>query len=349
MALVDRRDAAPVLRVVPFSFAQAFGHAPTGVWTAPYAVRLAGVPGREGITVPVGAHVVMAAAPRADGILRIGSLDRPLESVEIPVHGTGHHVPGWAAPIVETAHALARLGDPGPGADLLLHADLPDGTGLAPSVPLSSATALAWTALHGPRLTALTLDALLRNTVDPPHDTADGDALRSAALCGGDGHALLVGSAGPVGEQPCDLAAAGLRMMLIVPREQPPARGAAASVAASLRGARDEVRRAGRMAALLRDGRMAEALALVTATQRARVPGYGGSWADTDPVVEAACRAGAFGARAAGGGTAVAAFLPVAAAVRVRTAVAAVFRGQGRPVPRFLTMVGGAAAGPAHA
>lgn len=348
MQLMDQRDAEPVLRVVPYTFTQAFGYAPTGVWTAPYALRLAGVPGRNGIVAAMGWQVVVAAAPRTDGLLRAGSLNRPGDAVEVDVRATGHQVPAWAAPIVETVHALAGTAPEGAGLDLLLHADLPEAAGLAPSAPLSCAAALAWTSFHGPKLPVAALDALLRNVVGPAADTADAEALRSAVLFGREDRALIVGPVGPTGELPLDLAAAGLRAMLVIPRDRGTAHTGMASVVESLRGARDETERAQRMEAYLRDHELPRALSLLTASHLSRVPGYGTGWAEADATVDAVKLAGAVGARLAGGAasSAVAAFVPASLLSGARAAAVTAFRDRSRLTPRFLTATGGKAAGP---
>ncbi|MDI2127242.1 hypothetical protein [Yinghuangia seranimata] len=349
MSLMEQRDAAPVLRVVPYSFAQAYGYAPAGVWRAPYAFRLAGIPGRSGIVTAAGWQVVTAAAPRADGMLRVGSLNRPGDAVEVPVGRPGN-VPAWAEPIAAVAHALGRTAGPGAGLDLLLHADLPEAAGLAPSVPMACAAALAWTTFHGPEVPTAALDALLRNVVPPPGDTADADALRTASLYGGEERALIMGPSGPTGELPFELAAEGLRLMLVIPRDRGTTHTPMASVVESLRGARDEAERAQRMEMFLRERELPRALSLLTASQLSRVPGYGTGWAEADTTVDAAKRGGALGARLAGGttGSAVVAFVPGPLLAEVRSNVVAAFRQRGRLTPRFLTGTGGAAAGPAE-
>ncbi|MEU8132553.1 hypothetical protein [Streptodolium elevatio] len=349
MQLMDQRDADPVLRVVPYTFVQAFGYEPAGVWTAPYALRLAGVPGRSGIVTALGWQVVMAAAPRTDGILRAGSLNRPGDAVEIEVRGAvDRPVPPWAAPVVDAVHALAGTAPQNAGLDLIVHADLPDAAGLAPSAPLTCAAALAWTSFHGPQLPVAALDALLRNVVAPPDDTADAEALRSAVLYGGESRALIVGPVGPTGELPLDLAAAGLRAMLVIPRDRGVPHTGMASVVESLRGARDETERAQRMEAYLRDRELPRALSLLTASHLSRVPGYGTGWAEADATVDAVKLAGAVGARLAGGtgSAAVTAFVPAALLSGVRAAAVSAFRDRGRLTPRFLTATGGRPAGP---
>ncbi|WP_436776671.1 hypothetical protein [Yinghuangia sp. YIM S09857] len=348
MQLMDQRDAEPVLRVVPYTFAQVFGYAPAGVWTAPYALRLAGVPGRGGIVAAVGWQVVVAAAPRTDGRLRAGSLNRPGDAVEVEARRSGdRQVPPWAAPLVEAVHALAGIAPPDAGLDLILHADLPEAAGLAPSAPLTCAAALAWTSFHGPQLPVAALDALLRNVVGAPDDTADAEALRSAVLYGRDNRALIVGPVGPTGELPLDLAAAGLRVMLVIPRDRAVPQTGMASVVESLRGARDETERAQRMEAYLRDRELPRALSLLTASHLSRVPGYGTGWAAADATVDAVKLAGAVGARLAGGvgSAAVAAFVPASLLSGVRAAAVSTFRERGRLTPRFLTAAGGRPAG----
>ncbi|NUU25794.1 MAG: hypothetical protein HOV68_30455, partial [Streptomycetaceae bacterium] len=329
-----------------YTFAQAYGYAPAGVWTAPYALRLAGVPGRGGIVTALGWQVVLAAAPRSDGILRVGSLNRPGDALEVllDAHGsTRRDAPTWAAPIIAAAYTLSHTSPPGSGADMILHADLPEAAGLAPSAPLACATAQAWTALHGPNLPVGALDALLRNAVGPAPDTADAEALRSACFHGGDERALAVGRTGPTGELPLELAAAGLRAMLVIPRDRGTPHTSMASVAEAIRGGRLESERAHRMEAYLRERELPRALALLTASHLSRVPGYGAAWAEADPTVDAVKRAGALGARLAGSdpNAAVIAFVHTSLLTTTRTSVTAAFHTRGRLTPRFLTTTGG--------
>jgi galactokinase len=201
-ALPAQLAAEPVLRLVPFAFAEAFGRPAAGVWSAPYVLRLSGSVGGPGAAVPLAWRVVMAAAPRSDGVLRIGSINRPDEVAEIePATGEGT-LPDWAKPAVGGTTGAG-------GMDLLVHTDLPDCTGITPAVPLACTAALAESAFHatGPKVgrrAAVRLD-------DPP--------LGAVALFGRAGWVTLIEDDSDALEHlPFDPDRRGLRFMLAVPR-----------------------------------------------------------------------------------------------------------------------------------
>ncbi|WP_406298688.1 hypothetical protein OG948_25490 [Embleya sp. NBC_00888] len=201
-ALPAERGAAPVLRLVPFVFAEAFGRPPAGVWSAPYVLRLSGSRSGPGAAVPLSWRVVIAAAPRADGVVRVGSINRPHESTEIdPAVGVGP-LPEWARPVFAGTTGAGGL-------DLLVHTDLPDNTGLSASIPLTCVAALAETAFHDPA--AGTGPRARIRLADPP--------LGAVALFGRPGHITLIeDDAGAVEHVPFDPERLGLRFVLTVPR-----------------------------------------------------------------------------------------------------------------------------------
>ncbi|MFI6582244.1 hypothetical protein [Embleya sp. NPDC050493] len=199
-ALPGVRSAAPVLRLVPFAFAQAFGRAPAGVWSAPYVLRLSGSPAGPGTVVALSWRVVIAAAPRADGMLRVGSIDRPDEGAEFGPAGDVGPVPDWIRPVLAGTTGAGGL-------DLLVHTDLPDSTGLSASVPLSCTAALIEAAFHD-RAAGTGRRARL---TDPP--------LGTVALFGRPGHVLVIeDAAGEPAHVPFDPDRLGLRFVLAVPR-----------------------------------------------------------------------------------------------------------------------------------
>ncbi|WP_406281982.1 hypothetical protein [Embleya sp. NBC_00896] len=204
------RGAAPVLRLVPYAFAESFGRPAAGVWSAPYVLRLSGPAGGPGTAVPLSWQVVVAAAPRADGVLRVGSINRPDEVAEIDL-ATGHGtLPAWARPVLAGTTGAVGL-------DLLVHTDLPDATGLSAAVPLSCAAALAEAAFHDPA--AGGRRARLR-LADP--------ALGAVALFCRTGHLTLIeDDAGALEHVPFDPDRRGLRFVLAVPRwaDMAPERG----------------------------------------------------------------------------------------------------------------------------
>jgi len=143
MSLVD---------AVTSAFVERAGRRPDGVWRAPGRVNLIGehTDYNDGFVLPVAIDrsVVVAAGRRDDDVLRCWSTgDRtapvPRRLAEL---GPGSSS-GWSAYVEGVAWALLQEGRPVPGADLVVHADLPAGAGLSSSAALEAAAALAFTEL----------------------------------------------------------------------------------------------------------------------------------------------------------------------------------------------------------
>lgn len=195
--LVTRIDVAPELRLVPYAFGEAYGHPPAGVWTAPYAVRL------PGLVASLAWQVLVAAAPRTDGVLRLGSLNRPADSLEVKLPGDS--APAWAAPALAVARSLDG------GADILVNADLPPTTGLPVTPALECVVALALSELHGLPTGRERLAEVTRRAAP------GGDDLRAAVLYGSPGHVLALGEGGPPRLIPVELSTAVLLLMVTRP------------------------------------------------------------------------------------------------------------------------------------
>jgi galactokinase len=215
MSLVDAVTAA---------FTDRTGRAPDGVWRAPGRVNLIGehTDYNDGFVLPVAIDrsVLVAASRRDDGVLRSWStgdrgdpVTRPLTEV-----GPGRST-GWSAYIEGMAWVLAQLGVPVPGADIVVHADLPAGAGLSSSAALEAATGLALLDLAGPAgdapdRVALALAGQRAETevVGMPCGIMD----QMAVLLGRAGHALFVDTRSRRTELvPFDPAAAGLTLLVI--------------------------------------------------------------------------------------------------------------------------------------
>jgi galactokinase len=212
MSLVDAVTAA---------FADRVGRPPDGVWRAPGRVNLIGehTDYNDGFVLPVAIDrsVVVAAARRGDEVLRswstgdrAGPVSRPLGEL-----GPGSSF-GWSAYVEGVAWALMQDGVAVPGADLVVHADLPAGAGLSSSAALEGAVALALTDLAGasPSRVALALagQRAEREVVGMPCGLMD----QMAVLCGRAGHALFFDTRTLATEQvPFDPAGAGLTLLVI--------------------------------------------------------------------------------------------------------------------------------------
>ncbi|KAA2254890.1 galactokinase [Solihabitans fulvus] len=138
------------------AFEQLHGRAPSGVWSAPGRVNLIGehTDYNDGFVLPFALphRTAVAAAPRADGVLTVSTLDqdgqaRQAEPVRIAELAPGQ-VAGWAAYPAGVAWALREQGVTG-GADLVIAGDVPAGAGLSSSHALECAVALALLGLAG--------------------------------------------------------------------------------------------------------------------------------------------------------------------------------------------------------
>ncbi len=127
--------------------------APTGVWSAPGRVNLIGehTDYNGGYVLPfaIDRRTDVAASRRADGIVRVVSLQKPDDVVTADVAGLR---PGdrrdWSAYVLGTVWALRDAGLDIGGMDLVVDGGVPVGSGLSSSAALECAVALAATELH---------------------------------------------------------------------------------------------------------------------------------------------------------------------------------------------------------
>jgi len=224
MSLVDAVIAAFVERV---------GRPPEGVWGAPGRVNLIGehTDYNDGFVLPVAIDrsVVVAGARRDDGVLvswssrdRSGPVTRALADI-----GPGTSS-GWSAYVEGMAWSLQDLGVPVPGADLVVHADLPAGAGLSSSAALEAAVGLALIELADPGsglaegvrgsgavgrvALAVAAQRAENEVVGMPCGIMD----QMAVLLGRAGHALFLDTRTRAAELvPFDPTAAGLTLLVI--------------------------------------------------------------------------------------------------------------------------------------
>ncbi|MFF5448053.1 galactokinase [Streptomyces sp. NPDC012888] len=236
-ALARRATADPLFRLVAYALETAHGRPPAAVWSAPHAFHL----GSPGLVAAAGWPVAAAAAPRADGLVRLSSLAHPAQSCTLPLAGARPaDVPPWAERPYAVLRALAGAGHGRSGTDLHVHGTLTASSGLSLTEPADCAVALAVADAHaagGEPPSRERLAEVLR-TVAPPGD----EALRSAVLYAWPGSALLLGGGRPR-HVPFDPAATGTRLVLMA------ARGGPLDRAAHLRAAVDCARRAGALSA----------------------------------------------------------------------------------------------------
>ncbi|MEU7151569.1 galactokinase [Streptomyces sp. NPDC045470] len=205
-------------------FREVYGAAPTGVWAAPGRVNLIGehTDYNDGFVMPLALpHTTLAAAaPRADGVLRVHSGDGGSgggQTVELRLDAL-RPVPdgGWAAYPAGVVWAMREAGLPVGGADLHYDSTVPVGAGLSSSAALEVVTALALDDLYGLGLTRQRLAQLAQRAENAFVGVPCGIMDQTAAACCADGHALFLDTRDLSQRQvPFDLAGEGLRLLVV--------------------------------------------------------------------------------------------------------------------------------------
>ncbi|MBP6995990.1 MAG: galactokinase [Phycicoccus sp.] len=207
-------------------FRRTYGSDPVGVWSAPGRVNLIGehVDYNAGLVLPMAIprRTWAAAAPRADGVLRIHSATVG-DTVQVEVAGISPTVPGgWAAYVAGVLWALRENGNDVGGLDIVIYSDVPTGAGLSSSAALECAVAAAVGDLMGLGL----LDSpsgraeLAAACVRAENEIAlapTGGMDQAASMLGRAGHALLLDCRDGSTEQvPLSLTASGVEQVILV-------------------------------------------------------------------------------------------------------------------------------------
>ncbi|MCE1178574.1 MAG: galactokinase [Micrococcales bacterium] len=214
-------------------FADAFGadrgRAPH-VFAAPGRVNLIGehTDYNSGLCLPMAlpTRTYVAAAPRADRVLRMVSGQEGGEVVEIPIDAIGlagspGSVDGWPGYAAGVLWALEQAGHgPLPGLDLAVESCVPYAAGLSSSAALECAVAMAVDELAGLGLAGSEEGRrrLVQACVRAENDiagAATGGMDQTASLLARPGHALLLDTRDwGTRHVPVDLEAAGLRLLI---------------------------------------------------------------------------------------------------------------------------------------
>ncbi|MEU6993239.1 galactokinase [Streptomyces sp. NPDC046465] len=206
-------------------FAELYGYAADGVWSAPGRVNLIGeyTDFNEGFVLPLALpHTAVAAvARRTDGVLRLHSADIDAPVAELRVdelrplsrYGQG----GWAAYPAGVVWALRDAGHAvSGGADVHLASTVPTGAGLSSSAALEVVTALAMNDLYQLGLTRPELAVLAQRAENAFVGVPCGVMDQMASACATDGHALHLDCRDlAIRQVPFDLAAHGLRLLVV--------------------------------------------------------------------------------------------------------------------------------------
>ncbi|MEU6115779.1 galactokinase [Streptomyces sp. NPDC047117] len=226
------------------AFREVYGTDPHGVWAAPGRVNLIGehTDYNDGFVMPLALPhtTTAAAAPRTDGVLRLhsgnvrgGIVELRTESLRPAMDASARSASdwggggrraggGWAAYPAGVLWAMREAGLPvGGGADLHFDSVVPTGAGLSSSAALEVATALALNDLYGLELDGQELARLAQRAENAFVGVPCGIMDQTASACCTEGHALLLDTRDLTRRQvPFDLAAAGLRLLVVDTRVQ---------------------------------------------------------------------------------------------------------------------------------
>lgn len=190
-----------------------------GTWSAPGRVNLIGdhTDYNGGFALPCALprRTTVLARRRDDGLLRARSAGAT-EPLEVRLPGVRGEVDGWGAYVAGVAWALAEAGVSVPGADLEITSDVPLGAGLSSSHSLECAVALALTGLADLEVPVPELARLVQRAENDYVGAPTGLLDQTASLASVADHLTFIDAraetALPV---PCDLAAAGLELLVI--------------------------------------------------------------------------------------------------------------------------------------
>ena len=287
-------------------------------------------------------RTAVAAGRRTDGVLSVRSRQRPGPEVRVPVAEIAPGaVRGWAAYVIGVVWALQAAGHRVGGLDLVVDGAVRPGSGLSSSAAIECATALAVSALCGLRVDPEVLAGHAQHAENSFVGVPCGPMDQMVSMLAIPGHAMLFDiRLRSVEHIPFNPASAGCILLVIDTHfTHDHADGAyanrrrACALAAERLGVRalrdveedrlDDVLRhladapvlvrrvrhvvtedgrTRRVADLLRSGHLREIGPLLTASHRSLRDDYAVSSPQLDTVVDAACGAGALGARMTGGG-----------------------------------------------
>jgi len=213
-------------------FADTYGSACTGVWSAPGRVNLIGehTDYNEGFVLPfaIGPRTAVAAARRTDGLLALASAQFPSRVTTVPLTEVGPGaVPGWTTYPVGVAWALREAypqlsaGITRAGVNLYLDSTVPTGSGLSSSAALECAVALALNDLWELGADRAELARACQRAENTVVGAPTGIMDQFASLFGEPGSAVFLDCRAIAGQNvPLPLNPAGLTIVLADTRQQ---------------------------------------------------------------------------------------------------------------------------------
>ncbi len=326
-----------------------------------------------GLTLPMAVDmgVTCEATPRTDGRVTAESREMPGEHVEADVASVAPgDVRGWAAYVIGTVWALREAGVPVPACDLRISSTVPAGAGLSSSAAVECAVALAVLDLAGATMPAREVARVAKRAENEFVGAPTGSMDQVASMLGEADHLIFFDTGEDTTRTvPFPLRAQGLHLLVIdthahhqlVVDEYGERRRAleAATVqlgVPSLRAVTDaaaveqladpvlrrrarhvvtENARVLRTIVLLEAGDIAAVGPVLTEGHRSLRDDLEVSCEELDVAVDAACAAGALGARMVGGGFggSAIALVPTDAVAAVTTAVTAAYAARGWRAP----------------
>ena len=327
---------------VASTFRDQYGAEPDGLWAAPGRVNLIGehTDYNDGFVLPFALpERVVAAASRADAGWRVWS-DLEEEPASFDDPGEPGAVSGWAAYVAGVVWALRDAGYEVPPANLALTSDVPLGAGVSSSAALESAVLTALIDLGGLNIPVADRPAIAQRAENVYVGAPTGIMDQSASIRCQAGQALFLDCRSLEVEQiPFDVAAEGLAVLVVNSNDphrhvdgEYGARRKSCEEAARLLGVpalRDvaadgldetlerlddhvmrrrvrhvvtENQRVLDTVELLRSGRIREIGPLMTSSHASMRDDFEITVPEVDVAVEAALKAGAYGARMTGGG-----------------------------------------------
>ncbi len=175
--------------------------APPRFFRAPGRVNLIGehTDYNAGFVMPAAIqfYTTVGIAPRSDRRLRVRStnfaetleVSLPEIGIDAPMHQSGAH---WIDYVVGVARALEQHGVAVPGADLLIHGEVPLGSGLSSSAALELSVALALSTLAGRVMDKVALAKLCQRAENEYVGMRCGIMDQFTSACGQAGHALRI-------------------------------------------------------------------------------------------------------------------------------------------------------------
>ncbi|WP_026123085.1 galactokinase [Nocardiopsis chromatogenes] len=177
-------------------FTRTFGYDPEGVWAAPGRINLIGehTDYSDGFVLPFALPHTLhaAAAPRADGAVRLRSLQAPEGDGFGVADLAPGSVEGWAAYPAGALWVLRQEGYRVDGLDLLVDSAIPSGAGLSSSAALSCAAVMAGAAVHGADPSASQVIRMARRVENDFVGMPCGVLDQSASMLSAEGHALFM-------------------------------------------------------------------------------------------------------------------------------------------------------------